>query len=211
MRDCSAAEGTGRVTANCPEPLHWETVRVKVDLLAASPFLSLAEPDYAGDIMGKEFDGGVLWQVVSTRDRERRRMERHLKSGGFLVAREGLLPLEVRLSTVRAAVEITEAERAVLGAMLVCDGAQEIAEYLHISRHTVYDQTKALMHRFGVHSRYRVIVQALRSGVLELTSADRSGRQTHRSEDGDTPILGDLCSDGQQLAGKRDAKGPDVI
>ena len=161
--------------------------------------------------MRRETDSGVVWQVVSTRDRERRRMERHLKSGGFLLARGGLLPLEVRLSTVRAAVEITEAERAVLGAMLVCDGAQEIAEYLHISRHTVYDHTKALMRHFRVRSRYRIIVQALRSGILELTSAHRSARQAQRSGGGNTPILGGLSSDGQQLAGTRNAKSPDAI
>lgn len=119
----------------------------------------------------------VIWQVVATRDRARRRVERYLTEGGFPVIRGGIIPVTLRLATVRAVVEINEAERQVLEAMLVCDTAQEIADRLNLSRQTVYGQTQALMEAFGVHSRHRVIVEALRIGVLDVASVRTETKQ----------------------------------
>jgi DNA-binding CsgD family transcriptional regulator len=118
----------------------------------------------------------VVWQVVATQDRVRRRVESYLEEGGYPVLRNGRCPLDIRLATVRAVSEITDAEMAVLEAMLVCDSAQEIADHLHIGRDAVYSHWKSLMSSFQVASRHRVILKAIRAGVLEVDAGGRVRR-----------------------------------
>jgi DNA-binding CsgD family transcriptional regulator len=111
----------------------------------------------------------VIWQVLATRDRVRRRLENYLQQGGHQVIRQGCVHPEARLATVRAVVELTDMQAEILEAMVQCDSAQEIADRLHISRDSVYDHVRALMLIFGVSSRHRVLMEALRLGVLELS------------------------------------------
>lgn len=111
----------------------------------------------------------VVWQVVATQVLIRRRLEEYLASGNFSVIRNGCCPVDVRLGSVRAAVELTDTELAVLDAMLDTDTAQEIADRLQMSRDSVYSHFRALSAAFKVNSRHQVILRAIRTGVLVVS------------------------------------------
>jgi DNA-binding NarL/FixJ family response regulator len=115
----------------------------------------------------------VVWQVIATRERLRLQVERLLQEAGRLVLRRGVLPLEVRLNAVRAAMEISDGERAVLEAWLDCDTQQQVADRLCISLDTVETHTRAIFQTLGAHSRHRAIVHAIGAGLLEAGSSRR--------------------------------------
>jgi DNA-binding NarL/FixJ family response regulator len=107
-----------------------------------------------------------VWQVVAPDDRAKGEMEAWVHRGGFAVLDDARLAPNQQLGSVTATVRITPREHKVLEALVSCDTAAAIAAALVISVKAVENHLQRLMRKLRVHSRHRLIAEAVRQQLL---------------------------------------------
>jgi DNA-binding CsgD family transcriptional regulator len=121
-----------------------------------------------GRPVGQDLTRRIVWRVVSPHARDRTQMEQYLLAGGHLIQTDGPPTADDLLGIVLAEFEITGREYDVLRELTLREHTREIADALFISEDTVQKHLQSLMQKLRVHTRHRLIVEALRIGLLVL-------------------------------------------
>ncbi len=95
---------------------------------------------------------------------------KQVHNGARLFGADQLLDLLTRPRNTSAAQPLAPREREVLQVLATGRSTEEAASQLGISVHTLRTHLKKAMTKLGAHSKVEVILQALRTGLIELPS-----------------------------------------